>query len=126
MIIINFAHPLTAAQQQQIEEMANEPITAIYDVPCQFENSQPLLPQVNDQIDDLPLTSTQWQTEPLLINPPGLAVAAAALLAELHGRLGYFPALIRIRPVSGSTPTRYEVAELLNLQSVRDTARRQR
>ncbi|MCA9936944.1 MAG: hypothetical protein KC415_23575 [Anaerolineales bacterium] len=126
MIIINFAHPLTARQCQQIEEMANEPITAVYDTPCQFENSQPLLPQVKGHIDDVPLTSTQWQTEPLLVNPPGLAPAATVLLAELHGRLGYFPTIIRIRPILGSTPTRYEVAELLNLQSVRDTARRQR
>ncbi len=46
------------------------------------------------------------------------------LLAELHGRMGYFPAIVRIRPVVDSLPPRYEVAEIINLQNVRETARR--
>jgi hypothetical protein len=60
------------------------------------------------------------------VNPPGLAPATAALLAELHGRMGYFPSILRLRPVSGTTPTRYEVAEIINLQALRDAARLQR
>ncbi|MFL5624460.1 MAG: CRISPR-associated protein Csx15, partial [Ktedonobacteraceae bacterium] len=66
-----------------------------------------------------------WQTRPLLINPPGFAPAAFVLLAELHGRIGHFPSLIRLRPKAGPV-TGYEVAELLNLQSIRDTARLRR
>jgi hypothetical protein len=42
-----------------------------------------------------------------------------------YGRIGHFPALIRLRPKSGSLPS-YEVAELLNLQAIRDAARRRR
>jgi hypothetical protein len=61
-----------------------------------------------------------------LVNLPALAPAAAALLAELHGRMGYFPAIVRIRPVAGSTPPAYEVAEIINLQAVRDAARERR
>jgi hypothetical protein len=61
-----------------------------------------------------------------LINPPSLNFVAIALLAELHGRMGYFPACLRLRPVEGSTPPRYEVAELLNLQEARNAARRRR
>jgi len=45
------------------------------------------------------------------------------LLAEVHGRTGYFPTIIRLRPVAGVTPPQFEVAELLNLQAVRDAAR---
>ena len=41
--------------------------------------------------------------------------------AELHGRIGHFPALVRLHPKSGPLTT-YEVAELLNLQTVRDEA----
>jgi len=40
--------------------------------------------------------------------------------------MGYFPSIIRLTPVEGSTPTRYEVAELLNLEMVRGEARRKR
>ncbi|MGH2522324.1 MAG: CRISPR-associated protein Csx15, partial [Anaerolineales bacterium] len=45
---------------------------------------------------------------------------------ELHGRMGYFPPLIRLRPVQEALPPRYEVAEILNLQAVRDGARLKR
>jgi hypothetical protein len=40
--------------------------------------------------------------------------------------MGYFPPLARLRPVEGSLPPRYEVAEVINLQQVRDAARRRR
>lgn len=50
---------------------------------------------------------------------------AFVLLAELHGRIGHFPTLIRLRPKPGPV-TMYEVAELLNLQTIRETARTRR
>ena len=52
--------------------------------------------------------------------------ANATLLAELHGRCGYFPAQLRLRPVPGSLPPRFEIAEVLNLQALRDAARERR
>ena len=66
----------------------------------------------------------EWQTLSLLISPPSLNFVAAALLAELHGRCGYFPAHLRLRPVGTSITPRYEVAEVLDLQGVRDKARK--
>jgi hypothetical protein len=69
------------------------------------------------------LAPREWQTLPLVINPPALAPAALTLMAELHGRCGYFPPILNIRPVANSTPPRYEVAEIVNLQAIRDTAR---
>jgi len=72
------------------------------------------------------LSPVEWQTLPFLINPPSLNVIAVTLIAELHGRMGHFPAIVRLRPVADSVPTRYEVAEVINLQAVRDTARSQR
>lgn len=49
-----------------------------------------------------------------------------ALLAELHGRCGYFPAHVRLRRVEGTIPPEYEVAEVLDLQEIRDQARDRR
>jgi hypothetical protein len=72
---------------------------------------------------ELPLSAEDMQTQPILINPPSLNFITALVLAELHGRMGYFPPVIRLRPVAGSLPPRYEVAEILNLQAVRDAAR---
>ncbi len=70
-------------------------------------------------------TPEEWQTRQLLINPPGLISAAFVLLAELHGRMGHFPSLIRLRPKPGPIAS-YEVTELLNLQTIREEARKRR
>jgi len=48
------------------------------------------------------------------------------LLAELHGRMGYFPPIVRLRPVPNALPPRFEVAEIINLQAVREAARTRR
>jgi len=72
------------------------------------------------------LTPGEWQSAVLLVNLPSLNYSAAVLLAELHGRMGYFPACLRLRPVAGAVPPRFEVAEILDLQAVREEARRRR
>lgn len=126
MFVVNFAHPLTPFQRKQIEHMMATSIDVVHDISCQFDNQQPFIPQINALLALVPLTAQEWQTEPILINPPAYAPAASALIAELHGRMGHFPAIIRIRPVNGSTPPQFEVAEIINLQAVRDRARRQR
>jgi len=91
----------------------------------QIDHGEPLATQIGAIVDAIQLSSEEWQTRPLLINPPGYAPAAFVLLAELHGRIGHFPALIRLRPKPGPVPA-YEVAELLNLQAVREAARKRR
>jgi hypothetical protein len=125
MLILNFAHPLTDEHKAQIEALANTAIDEIRTIPVQIDQAQPLGPQVSAIVDNAQLLSQEWQTRPLLINPPGYAPAAFVLLAELHGRIGHFPSLIRLRPQPGPV-TSYEVAELLNLQAVREAARHRR
>ncbi|GAC1690896.1 MAG: CRISPR-associated protein Csx15 [Ktedonobacteraceae bacterium] len=122
MLILNFTHPLTSEHKGQIELLADIPIDDIYTIPVQINQSEPLEPQIRAIVDAVHLTSEEWQTRSLLINPPGYAPAAFVLLAELHGRIGHFPTLIRLRPKAGPM-TSYEVAELLNLQTIRETAR---
>jgi hypothetical protein len=121
--IVNFAHPLTESQREQVAALSGSQVAQVREVTVQLDVAQPLLPQVVAWVDQVSLSPTEWQTLPIVVNLPGLAVVTAALLAELHGRLGYFPTVIRIRPVAGSIPTRYEVAEILNLQSAREEAR---
>jgi hypothetical protein len=125
MLILNFAHPLTEEQRAQIAALANTAIDEVCTVAVQINQDQPLTPQIVAIVDAIDLSPEEWQTRPLLINPPGYAPAAFVLLAELHGRIGHFPALLRLRPRPGSITT-YEVAELLNLQAVREQARTRR
>jgi hypothetical protein len=40
--------------------------------------------------------------------------------------MGYFPSVLRLRPVPDSNPPQFEVAEIINLQAVRDRAREHR
>jgi len=125
MIVLNFSHPLTDEHKSQIEALAGTPVDEVRTVPVQINQSEPLIPQVSASVDATQLSSQEWQTHALLINPPGYAPAAFVLLAELHGRIGHFPSLIRLRPKPGPVTT-YEVAELLNLQAVRDASRTRR
>jgi hypothetical protein len=125
MLILNFSHPITNEQQAQIEALANASIEEVRTIRVQINQEEPLEPQITSIVDSAGLSSEEWQTRPLLINPPGYAPAAFVLLAELHGRIGHFPSLIRLRPKPGPV-TSYEVAELLNLQSIREAARRLR
>jgi hypothetical protein len=125
MLILNFTHPLTPDQQAQIQALANTPIEEVRTIPVQIDQAEPLEPQITTIVDSVGLSSQEWQTRSLLINPPGYAPAAFVLLAELHGRIGHFPSLIRLRPKPGPL-TSYEVAELLNLQTIREAARKRR
>ncbi len=126
MILLNFSHPLTAEQIQQVEKLARQPVQQVIDLPVQFDADAPFLPQLEALTNRIPLTPTQLQTEPLIVNLPSLNFIAGLLLAELHGRMGYFPPVLRLRPVPESLPPRYEVAEVLNLQAVRDRSRTMR
>ena len=126
MLILNFTHPLTELQLAQIEQFTGYTIKSILNIPCQLDEAQPFAQQVSERADSANLSPAQWQQEFILINPPAYAPAANVLLAELHGRMGYFPAMIRIRPIPESTPSQFEVAEIINLQNVRDHARERR
>lgn len=126
MILINFAHPITEHQKAQIENITGKQIDRVIDIPVQFDNAQPFEPQVLSLLDRVGLSSQEWPTLPILINLPSMNVITAILLAELHGRMGYFPTIIRLRPVQGNTPPQFEVAEVINLQAIRDRARARR
>lgn len=123
MILINFSHPLTPEQRAQIEALAGRPLERVVELPVQFEADLPFLPQLQALFADFPLDAHTLQTAPILVVPPALNFITGLALAELHGRMGYFPPIVRLRPVPDALPPRYEAAEILNLQAVRDQAR---
>lgn len=126
MIVINFSHPLSSEQTEQIEQMVGERVERVIAAPLHFDNGEPFAEQVVQAVDAIGLTSEEWQGAAICIIPPALNFITAALLAELHGRMGYFPPVVRIRPVPDALPPRYAVAEVLNLQAIRDRARARR
>ena len=126
MIVLNYSHPLTPDQRSQLEMLIGTPITEVRDMPAQLDLDAPFTAQATALADAAQLSPAEWQTAPLLLVPPALNFAAAALLAELHGRMGYFPPIVRLRPVASALPPRYEIAEIINLQALRDAARQRR
>ncbi len=126
MFVLNFTHPLTPAQLETVETITGQKVERVVEARAQFDHEKPFAPQVRALADQVTLTPEQWQTSPLLVNPPSLHVIAAAVLAELHGRMGYFPSILRLRPVPGSNPPQFEVAEILNLNEMREQARKSR
>jgi hypothetical protein len=126
MQIINFSHPLTAEQIAQIEAKLGRKIDGIRDVRVQFDVEQPFVPQVVQLVDSMGISAQQWQSDAWLIVLPALNFIAAILLAELHGRSGRFPTIIRLRPVANALVSTFELAEIINLDQVRNDARERR
>ncbi len=126
MLILNYSHPLTDDQHNQIETLIKQPISEVRHIAVQLEQQAEFAPQIGKLIEATQLSATEWQTQPLLIVPPALNFIALALLAELHGLMGYFPDCVRMRPVGQARPPRFEVAEILSLQDYRTTGRSRR
>lgn len=125
VLLLNYAHPLADGQLAKVAGIVGE-TPEVRELATQVDRGRPLAEVARELAEMAGLSAEGWQTTPLVLNPPSLAPLALALLAELHGRCGGFPALLNVRPVEGSVPTRYEVAEVVNLQELRDRARGRR
>jgi hypothetical protein len=126
MILLNFSHPLTPAQFAAIERLAGQQVERVIEVKTQLDHARPFAEQARAVVEVAGLSPQEWQGLPLLVNLPSLSAIAALVLAELHGRMGYFPAVLRLRPVPETMPPQFEVAEIINLQAVREAARQRR
>jgi len=126
MDILNFSHPLTDDQIDQIVDLTGLPLGEVVDVKVQFDHFQLFELQAQKLVESLGKPPRYWQTAPILVVLPGLSVIAALLLAELHGRMGYFPTILRLRSIAGSMPPQFEVAEIIGLNMVREVARTKR
>lgn len=132
MLLLNFAHPLKPEHLAQVEGLLcrtagiSEGVSlTVRHLPVQFDLLKPFEAQVSSVLNDA-LTPIEWETESILVNLPSLNFIAAVMLAMMHGRIGHFPAVLRLRPIAGGITQEYEAAEILNLQTIRDQARMMR
>ena len=126
MLLLNFSHPLTTEQISLAENLIDQAVEQVIEIPIHFDNGKPYESQLWELMAKLALSSKELQTTPILVNLPSFNFITALVLAYLHGRMGYFPPIIRLRPVPESLWHRFEVAEVLNLQTIRDRARKTR
>ena len=108
----------------QIAVLTGQPIDEVKQVSTQLDVEAPFGPQIVALADRVGLSPEEWQTSSIIIVPPGMSPAAVLLLAELHGRMGYFPPCVRLR--SEGVPPRFVPAEILDLQKQRQEARTRR
>lgn len=128
MYILNFSHPLMPEQVDHAARLCGlDPAdVTVISVNAQVDPLVPLAEQVRRLADAVGWDGAAWQSHRLLVVPPALSWSAALLIAELHGRMGYFPPCLRLRAVAGIVPPRFEVAEVVDLQAQRDAARARR
>jgi len=126
MILLNFSHPLSPQQLQLAESLVSCKFESVLEIKTHLDHQTSFPEQVEKLVSDVPLNSAQWQTSKIVVITPSLAAIASILLAVLHGRMGYFPAILRVKPVPGSLPPVFEPAEVINLQAIRDNARKVR
>src|SRR5262245_33322121 len=107
--------------------MAQSAVERIIDIPTHLDHQlDSLAAPARELVDSAGLSPQEWQGLPLLVNLPSLNVIAAIVLAELHGRMGYFPTVLRLRPIPDIVPPQFEVAEILKLHEIREKARAKR
>jgi hypothetical protein len=123
-LILNFGRGLTHAQMLQLKNLLeNLPeVINLPDLPVQFQEQRTLAEQVMEVLDSTGLTLEEWSSLNFVVNLPGFAPAVAGVLAEIHGRSGHFPHVIRMTP-SPDDKTVYNVTEIVKLQNIRDAAR---
>ena len=126
MTIVNFAHPLRTSHIASIEAAAGATVDRIVAVPTHFDHTRSFAGQVVATVDAAKLTSDEWQTLHLVIVPPSLAAIACLVMAEIHGRAGYFVPVVRLGLRPGVLPPAFEVAEVLDVQGQRESARSRR
>jgi hypothetical protein len=120
MILINFGAAFRPLQIAQAEALLHEPITRVIDLSIKVDPDQEMLPQFKKSMAKLKLNDTDLCAEPVVINLPNQNYLAVMVLAELHGRMGYFPPILRARMKSSGLLPYYEVAEVIDLQAMED------
>jgi len=126
MILINFAYPLTSTQIAAIESLFSQKIEKVISVEVSLDNDRSFKAQVEELLAGIDVPLADLMTHPVAVILPSHAFIAALVLVELQGRIGRFPAIIRFMPKPDSLPMVYEVAEIVDLQGLRDEIRRNR
>src|SRR4051812_39589982 len=98
MIVVNFSHSLTGEHLEALQQRTGHEVTRVIDRPAAFDHGAPFADQARALVDAVGLSRPEWESEALLVNLPSLSPIAALVLAELHGRMGHFPSVIRMRP----------------------------
>jgi hypothetical protein len=125
-LVLNFSsHPLLPGRQQAIQARLGWPAVEVIEAGLDnIGEGKAFVAELLRYVENIPLTPEEWQSQPLVVVAAGYAPAWAVILAELHGRLGYFPDMVRLRPAKAEE--KFELAEIISLRDIRNQARSRR
>lgn len=125
MLLINFSHPLDPDAVAACESSLGQPLSrAPIEVQHLFDVESSFVEQAKSLVETVGLSPQEWQRASLIVNLPPLSLIAALVLAEIHGRRGEFPRVLRMK--RNAQTEVWEFAELVSLQNLRDEARQRR
>ena len=127
-IILNFSgHPVLPGHLKAIEKILHWPSPQVIDVPVgTIAEDRNFIANIVKAIDKVDLSPEQWQASNIVAIPAGYSAIWSIVLAEIHGRIGYFPDVVHLRPSVAALAEKFEVAEILNLRQVRHASREKR
>lgn len=109
MQLINFSHPLTDKQIQEISAAWGGPIDEVINVRVQLDQAAPFERQIEEILHGVSVKS--WKQ--VIVNLPGLAPAAAVLLNQIQRISATDVICVRMKSVSSPTGMIFEFAEFL-------------
>ena len=124
-IILNFSgHPVLPGQLKAIEKILQWPSPKVIDVPVvTIAKDRNFMTNIVKAIEKVDLSPVQWQASNIVALPAGYSAIWSIVLAEIHGRLGYFPDVVHLQPSAAAAAEKFEVAEIMNLRQVRHASR---
>lgn len=124
MTILNLASPLSSDDLSMISALCGRKARRVVDLGHAFSETEPLAPQVRALLDTLGFTSSDWQKQSIVVNLPADSVASTLIVADIAGRRGRTPSVIRWK--SSGNRGRMEPFEVISLHEIRKEARHQR
>jgi len=123
VIVVNLSgHPLTDSQREELGAKYRVYVEELIELPVHFDPQQDLKSQAREYVHRIGLAPEEWSERQVHVILPGLAPGAAAILATIHGLSGGFPKVLWIYQAPHDR-TRYELAQVVDLQECRDLAR---
>ncbi len=127
-LIMNFSgHPVLSGQIATINKMLEWPSSEVIDVQVgTIAEDNKFISNILNVIEKIDLSPEQWQSANIVVIAAGYSAIWSVLLAGMHGRLGYFPDVVHLRPAYAVSNEKFEVAEIMNLREVRHLSREKR
>lgn len=120
--VINFGHALTDEQIKELEALGYRIGIPNLGASFHLDDHAPFGPQVERILDSFGYSKAEWErvSNTTLFVLPTHAEIAGIFLAQLHGRMGHFPRIIRrTRGTDGG----FHVVEVVDLQQLRNEQR---